>query len=264
MGTKFLELADGRIAYDVAGPADGRLIVCVQGVGDTRKTFRFLAPKLAAAGYRVAAMDVRGYGESSTGWPGYGVDQIASDVLALIRHLGGPAVVVGHSIGSAAAAWAAAEGPDDVTALVLIASEARDTPIKAWMKPAAKIVARSVTLWGMYYRSLHPTRPADFVEYLEDLKANLREPGRLEVLRTQLDEALAGIDPRFADARPPALIVMGTKDRDMRDPEAEANLVADKLAGPATVELVQDAGHYPHVEMPEVTETAIRKFLAEV
>lgn len=265
MDTQFLELADGRIAYDVAGPSDGRLIVCVHGIGDTRKTFRFLAPKLATAGYRVATMDVRGYGESSTGWPEYGVDRIAADVIALIRHLGGPAVVVGHSIASAAASWAAADAPDDVTAVVLIGAESRDNPVKPWMKLAAKVVARSVTLWGMFYRSHYPTaKPADLAGYLSDLKQSLRGPGRADALRAQLAEALAGLDPRFGDVHRPALVVTGSKDADMPDPAAEANRVADKLAGPATVELVQDAGHYPHAEMPEVTETAIRKFLEEV
>jgi pimeloyl-ACP methyl ester carboxylesterase len=65
VGTEYLELLGGRVAYEMAGPADGPLAVCVHGLGETRRTFRFLVPALAAAGYRVAAMDVRGYGEST-------------------------------------------------------------------------------------------------------------------------------------------------------------------------------------------------------
>ncbi|MGH3192240.1 MAG: hypothetical protein ACRDOL_34335 [Streptosporangiaceae bacterium] len=38
-------------------------------MGDTRNAYRFLVPPLAAAGYRSAAADLRGHGESSTGWP---------------------------------------------------------------------------------------------------------------------------------------------------------------------------------------------------
>jgi pimeloyl-ACP methyl ester carboxylesterase len=264
MGTGYLELMDGHIAYEVTGPPDGRLVLCVHGMGDTRRTFRLLVPKLAAAGYRVTAVDVRGYGESSAGWPDYRVDSVGADLVALIRHLGGPAVVVGHSIACAAATWAAAEAPDDVSGLVLIATSSGDRSVKAWMKPAARLVARSVTVWGMYYRSLYPTaRPAGFDRYVKDLKANLREPGRRAALRAQIAEALAGVQLRYPDVRCPTLTMMGTKDPDTPNPAAEANSVAEKLASPGRVELVEGAGHYPHAEMPDVTAAAILRFLVD-
>ena len=46
--TEFLEVADGRIAYDVTG--EGPLVVLSHGIGDRRQAYRFLAPKLAQAG----------------------------------------------------------------------------------------------------------------------------------------------------------------------------------------------------------------------
>jgi pimeloyl-ACP methyl ester carboxylesterase len=64
--TEFLDLPGGRIAYDVTG--EGPLVVCVHGMGDIRGTFRLLTPRLTEAGYRVATMDIRGHGQSSTGW----------------------------------------------------------------------------------------------------------------------------------------------------------------------------------------------------
>jgi alpha-beta hydrolase superfamily lysophospholipase len=64
--TEFLEVADGRIAYDVTG--SGPLVVLSHGIGDRRQAYRFLAPKLAQAGYRVASADLRGHGESRLGW----------------------------------------------------------------------------------------------------------------------------------------------------------------------------------------------------
>jgi len=100
--TEFLEVAGGRIAYDVTG--EGPLVVLSHGIGDRRQAYRFLAPRLAQAGYRVASADLRGHGESSMGWKSVtGTEAIsrtdvAGDLLALIRHLGGPAVIVGHSI----------------------------------------------------------------------------------------------------------------------------------------------------------------------
>src|SRR5436190_2246556 len=56
--TEFLEVADGRIAYDVTG--SGPLVVLSHGIGDRRQAYRFLAPKLAQAGYRVASASLGG------------------------------------------------------------------------------------------------------------------------------------------------------------------------------------------------------------
>ena len=63
--TEFLEVAGGRIAYDVTG--EGPLVVLSHGIGDRRQAYRFLAPRLAQAGNRVARADLRGHGESSIG-----------------------------------------------------------------------------------------------------------------------------------------------------------------------------------------------------
>src|SRR5215472_13739662 len=106
--TEFLNVPGGRIAYDVIG--SGSLVVLSHGIGDRRQAYRFLAPMLAQVGYRVATADLRGHGESSIGWPSITRTDIAGDLLALIDHLGGPAVLVGHSISGGAATIAARRG----------------------------------------------------------------------------------------------------------------------------------------------------------
>src|SRR5215469_6076363 len=122
--TEYVDLDGGRIAYDVTGA--GPLVVLSHGIGDRRQAYRFLAPRLAQAGYRVASADLRGHGESSMGWKSVtGTEaitrtDIAGDLLALIRHLGGPAVIVGHSISGGAATIAAAKEPGLVSAIVEI------------------------------------------------------------------------------------------------------------------------------------------------
>ena len=62
--TVYLTRPDGRIGYDVSG--DGRLVVLVPGMGDLRAAYRFLAPAVREAGYRVACTDLRGHGDSDT------------------------------------------------------------------------------------------------------------------------------------------------------------------------------------------------------
>ena len=88
--TEHLTIGDNTIAYDVIG--EGPLVVLAHGMGDSRHSYRFVAPALAAAGYRVANVDMRGCGDSSLGWDGYSRTDIAGDLVALVRHLGGPAV----------------------------------------------------------------------------------------------------------------------------------------------------------------------------
>src|SRR3954449_12640222 len=117
--TEQLSIADKTIAYDLVG--EGPLVVLSHGMGDSRHSYRFVAPALAAAGYPVANVDARGCGDSSLGWDGYSRTDVADDLVALVRHLGGPAVIVGQSISGGAATIAAATAPDVISGVVELA-----------------------------------------------------------------------------------------------------------------------------------------------
>lgn len=272
METRYLDVPGGRLAYDVVG--NGPLVVCAPGMGDVRGEYRFLTRQLAAAGYRVATLDVRGHGETSVGWPDYSVAAIGADMLALVRALGGgPAVLVGTSMAGGAAVWAAAEAPETIAAVVLINPFVRDGSGPAWQELLTRLLYGVLftqpwgpSLWTRYITSLYPTaRPDDFVEYLRRLKANLREPGRFAALRRMAFASKAASGARLGRVRAPALVVMGSKDRDFKDPAGEGRRVATDLQGTsATVRLIDGAGHYPHAEMPEPTAAEVVAFLSGV
>jgi pimeloyl-ACP methyl ester carboxylesterase len=266
MTTRYLARPEGRIAYDDIGT--GPLVVLVPGLGDLRGEYRFLAPTLAAAGYRVVTMDLRGHGESTVGWSDYSTGAIGSDVVALVRDLrAGPATIVGTSMGAGAAAWAAAEAPDAVSGLVLVGPFVRNVPLPWWKAALFRIVLNTMFVgpwgpagWGMYYASLYPTaKPADFAGYKAALVANLKEPERMAALQAMLAMDKSDVEARLGAVRAPTLVVMGTKDPDFDDPKAEAGTVAGLLGG--TFVMVDGAGHYPHVEMPESAAPAIVAFL---
>jgi pimeloyl-ACP methyl ester carboxylesterase len=260
--TSFLNHAGGRIAYDVTG--DGPLVVLAHGMGDLRASFRFLAPRLIERGYRVAATDVRGHGESSAGWGSYTNSDAGGDLAALIRHLGGPAFVVGHSFSGGSAVWLAAAEPSLVGGLVLIGAFTRPAPMNPLTKQMARLVLSSPALWGRYYASLYKgDKPADFAAYVAALKANLREPGRMAATRAMGLGTKADLDGRLARIEAPTLIINGAKDPDFPDPRAEAETIAAGLAGTAEIVMVDGAGHYPHVEVPEKVADAVLGFLKE-
>lgn len=262
--THWLERPGGRIAYDLRG--EGPLLVCLPGMGDRRQVYRFLAPRLAEAGYRVAAMDLRGLGESSPTWEAYGQRAMGEDALALVEHLGGPAVIVGHSFTPDAALHAAVRAPERVVGAVLLGPWARRPKMSAVMAFLTRRVVRSPWLWSLFYRSLHPgERPADFSAYLRALRKNLREPGRREAFgRIASPEAVDAQAARAA-AEAPSLVVMGAKDPDFEDPAEEAEAMRAALPkSDARVVMIPSCGHYPHAQAPAPTAEAILAFLRDI
>ena len=57
----------------------------------------------------------------------------------------------------------------------------------------------------------------------------------------------------------PTLVLMGSKDPDFKNPEGEAKRLAAALRGKYA--MIENAGHYPHAEIPEVTGPLILTFL---
>ena len=125
---------DGGIVYaDVYGTGD-RGVVLAHGGRFNKESWATQAHTLAAAGFRVVAIDFRGRGQSRGG-PGSASrdDGVHFDVLAAVRYLhetGAETVsVVGASFGGGAAAQAAVEVPrGEIDRIVLLAHSAIDEP----------------------------------------------------------------------------------------------------------------------------------------
>jgi len=273
--TQHLSIDGGSLAYELSGTT-GPLVVLVHGMGDDRRAYRFLAPALADAGYRVAAVDLRGAGESSTRWSSYTRTDIAGDLLALVEHLGGPAVLVGHSIAGGAVTIAAAKAPETVSAVVELApftrkqsmslGDLRDGDFRRGMVHLlATTLLGSTKAWARYLDLAYPVtggRPADHDARSAQITAMLAEPGRMEALQAMGRTAPTDAGAQLAHVTCPVLVVQGSDDPDWSDPRAEGErIVADLPAGLGRLEVVPGSGHYPHVQHPSEVLALVLPFL---
>jgi pimeloyl-ACP methyl ester carboxylesterase len=105
----------------VAGPDDSAAlpILCVHGWPELSHSWRHQLAHFAAAGRRIAAMDVRGYGASDKpdAIAAYSLKALASDVAAVIKALGGKAILFGHDWGAPIVWNTALRYPDEVAAV---------------------------------------------------------------------------------------------------------------------------------------------------
>lgn len=274
--TEYLHLDHNAIAYDVTG--QGPLVVLAHGIGDSRHAYRFLAPALAEAGYRVANVDIRGCGESSLGWDGYSRTDIAGDLVALVHHLGGgPAVIIGHSISGGAATIAAATAPDLIAGIVELApfTRAQSYPLGALVRLkryragvlhlTRTLVTGSLTSWKKYLDLAYPTKPADWDAELARIDRMLSEPGRMKALQRMVTSKPTDAGEQLGNVRCPVLVVEGSADPDWADPRAEGQRIVDDLpAGLGDLTVLDGVGHYPHAQVPDEVVALTLPFLAKV
>ncbi len=103
-----------------AEPSKG-VVLAVHGFTGAKEDFLFLLPELAAKGWTASAVDLRGVHQSTSTGP-YDLDTLASDLVAVARHLGTPVHLVAHSFGGLSAQRAVIAAPEVFSSLTLICS----------------------------------------------------------------------------------------------------------------------------------------------
>ncbi len=111
-------------------------VLLLHGFPELAFSWRHLMPPLAAAGYRVVAPDLRGYGRTTPHPVDYDDDlapyrrlNVVRDILGLVAVLGFRSIrVVGHDFGSSIAAWCAVIRPDVFTSVALMSAPFAGTP----------------------------------------------------------------------------------------------------------------------------------------
>jgi len=285
-GSRFhVALAGPEPTHDRNGPGSP-LVVLLHGAAQFWWAWRHQVVALADAGYRVAAMDLRGTGASDKPPSGYDVPTRTRDVAGLVRSLGHDrAVVVGHGTGGAVA-WAMATLQPAVTAAVAALSAPHPARLHASMRqlltPAALRLVAFAQVPTLPERAL---READLVEHLLTAGAAAARPAEeVRLYRTALRipfAAHAALEQvrwlvrstprpdgrRFLSAvrrgvPVPALQVHGAHDGLLRRRLADADGAA--LARDFRFEVVDGAGHFLPEEAPDRVNALLTGWLERV
>jgi len=264
-------VGEGWIAYEDTG-GTGPVVLCLPGMGDTRQEYRFLAPLLQKAGYRVLTADLRGHGDSSLGFATYRPEDLGDDALAVLDHARvAKATLVGCSVSAGSIAWAAAKAPDRIEAIVMLGPAVRDgdegavqKTMNQWLYAALFSRPWGPSVWGWFFGTLFKKHhPQDFQAYQSALVRMLNQPGRQEALKAMILASKKTVSDRLGQVKAPTLLVMGNADPDFPNPRAEAETIRSRLGGSTQVEVLDGLGHYPHVEEPEAVSGLVLRFLQE-
>lgn len=251
-----------QLAYVELGNPRGRPLLLLHGYTDSSRVWTILAPYLED--HRVLIPDQRGHGASDAPDCCYAITDLAYDARLLLDALKvDRAAVVGHSLGSMVGQVLAAEHPERVTRLVLIASTVlpavtRDswlwTNVMGLKQPIAANT-EFLRLWG----------PASSPTPVDPEMARFYEPEIAaippHVWRSVLREALEVPIGRYApDISAPVLILSGGKDELFPAEHHRALLVAFPRG---RGHVFADLGHNLILERPQEVAPLLTKFLAD-
>jgi pimeloyl-ACP methyl ester carboxylesterase len=262
-----------RIFHRLFGAPGATPVLIVHGLSFF--SFDWIGPATRLATDRqVAAMDMRGFGDSD--WPGaYSLRAHAADIVAVLDHLGWQrAIIIGHSMGGRHAAVATALHPERVKALVLVDFSPENAPAGS-ARVAARVAATPDVFASidelMRWSGIDPasaagaTRRARFEAYAKPVPGGFaikRDPFFRDQFRRQVEtgerhKLELDLWQVLADLRGPTLVVRGS-----RSDMFAAATVPRVLAANRCIRLVEvDAGHNVAGDNPEVFDRAVRLFL---
>jgi pimeloyl-ACP methyl ester carboxylesterase len=253
--TKVVERGGVTLAYTTTGHGDPP-IVFVHGWSCDRSYF---APQIDhfASRHAIAALDLRGHGESGVPEPGIGVYEIetfADDVLAVAAAAGFERpIVIGHSLGGVIALECAAR-PGAVRAAVMVdPAPILNVPIKVFIGQAADAIEddadgswRETFVTGMFL-------PTDTVRRDETISGMTTLPPAVAAAAIRSIDHYDGVAALGAVAVPLLNISAAFPTDSAADFRAACNTI--------TVGQTVGAGHFNQLEVPEQVNVMIERFL---
>lgn len=261
----------------------GPALLLVHGFGASTDHWRHNLPVLARR-HEVHALDLLGFGRSAKpAGPAYGGDLWRDQLKAYVaERIGRPTVLVGNSLGGYAALAAGADLAELAAGVVLLNaagpfSEEQAEP-SGWgaitRRTLASALLRSPVIQRLLFENLR--RPATIRRTLrqvyidrtnvdeglvEAIRRPALDPGAFGVFRTVFDIPRGRpLDDLFARLRAPLLLLWGIRDPWINAPGRRARFLQHAPEG--TREVVLEAGHCPHDEVPELVNRALLDWMA--
>ena len=264
--TEYVELEGNWIRYRVSG--GGPAVVLVHGWLSSEEIWEHLAERLAQR-FTVYTLDLPGFGESDKPASGYGVRYGSRLLYAFCAHFGlTRAAIVGHDVGGAMAVKLAADHPDVVGRMVLVATPANedqiDLPTLLWFA-TLPVVGPVFYALGRYLRPLRRLWMRPFVMETEDLTEEVVDdvgksiPAAVtKTLNVTRREIARGRLTRQAGViKAPVLAIAGEEDQ-IVDPQA-----TDEWSRTVSAEIVllENCGHLPMLERTGEFSARVLAFL---
>ncbi len=288
MGHRTVSANGLEFAYFEAGPADGPLALCLHGFPDSAHTWRHLLPELAQAGFHAVAPFLRGYAPTQIPVDGhYQIGAVVRDANALHEALGGgdDAVIIGHDWGALATYGAVAHQPDRWRRAAAAA-----VPPTSAIGMSLFSYAQLQSSWYMFF-FLSPLAdmalPLDDFSFIDGLwadwspgydgtwdvakvKESIGDPAHITAAigyyralylpELQVPELADEQAASMAPTPKPTLYLHGRDDACMLLGSIGEPL--QFLAEGSDMEIVDAAGHFLHLEQPDLVNRRIVEFLA--
>jgi pimeloyl-ACP methyl ester carboxylesterase len=263
-----------------SGPVDAPPVVLVHGLGATNASMLPLISALSRD-FHVLAPDLPGHGGTQAKRAAHGAAHLGNWLLAFLRETcDRPAVLVGNSLGGRTALEAALSSPYEVHGLVLLCPAVAFRKLRQ-LVPVVRLVRdevafvpvripRRIATRGLRSLFADPTRLPDawhaaaIDEFLRVHNVRANRLAMFSALRhIYLDEPFGtrGFWERLPTLEPPALFLWG--DRDVLVPAGFSRFVAEALPGAGCV-VLDDCGHVPQFEHPELTAQLTRDFIDDL
>jgi len=251
-------LVDAGVArIDVIAEGRGPLIVLIPSTGRGSSDFDVLAVELANEGYRVLRPQPRGIDGSVGPMEGVSFHDFANDIASVIRDEGGgPAVVAGHAYGNWIARTVAADHPELVRGLVLIAPGAKKWPRElsdAIMTINDASAPTSMRLKALELAFFAPGNDAS--SWLEGWHARVTESQRVARQNTQTDSW-------WTAGKAPILELQA--ENDPFRPPGTTDELAKELGDRVAVVVVPNASHALPAEKPAAVVQAISAWMRKL
>lgn len=271
-GGSFIKLTDGTTHYELSGPENGKTIVLVHGFSVPCFIFDPTFDFLTKAGFRVLRYDLIGRGYSDRPKTAYKIDLFVRQLRDLLEALNLPQVnLLGLSMGGPITASFIDQNPQVVDKFILIDPAGAKRVTLSLLLEAVKLPIFGELALGLFGSGSMVKGIAsdmfdpELVEHFQaQYKIQMQYKGFkyaiLSTMRNRMLESFAETYARVGKLKKPTLLIWGKNDTTVPFKNSAEIL---KAIPHAEFHPIENCGHIPHYEKPEIVNKVLLEFLSK-